>query len=81
MNNRMQFVNDFEVSDITRLNSSRNGNPKFLFSFKNGMEMETPTEAGWVYEISPNAIIGTVIRLKYKTTNKRSGRYEILGIA
>tara|TARA_R110002033_G_scaffold82346_1_gene133199 strand:- start:369 stop:614 length:246 start_codon:yes stop_codon:yes gene_type:complete len=81
MNNRMQFVNDFEVSDITRLNYSRNGNPKFLFSFKNGMEMETPTDAGWVYAISPNAIIGTVIRLKYKTTNKRSGRYEILGIA
>ena len=79
MSNHMQFVNDFEVSDITRLKNSRDGNPKFLFSFKNGMEMET--NAGWVYGISPDAIIGTVIRLKYKTTNKRNGRYEVLGIA
>ena len=79
MSDHMQFVNNFEVSDITRLKKSRNGNPKFLFSFKNGMEMET--NAGWVYGISPDAIIGTVIRLKYKTTNKRNGRYEVLGIA
>ena len=79
MSNHMQFVNDFEVSDITRLKNSRDGNPKFLFSFKNGMEMET--NAGWVYGISPDAIIGTVIRLKYKTANKRNGRYEVLGIA
>ena len=79
MSNHMQFVNNFEVSDITRLKNSRDGNPKFLFSFKNGMEMET--NAGWVYGISPDAIIGTVIRLKYKTTNKRNGRYEVLGIA
>jgi|TARA_R100001163_G_C5018802_1_gene162224 hypothetical protein len=78
MANHMTFTNTFKVQSIERLKNSRNGNPKFKFNFDNGMEMVTPTDAGWVYALVPSQIEGTTIKIKYKTARKH---YEILGIA
>jgi hypothetical protein len=73
----MQFTNTFNVADVKRLNNSRNGNPQFQFIFENGLEMRTPADVMWAYEIVPTAIIGTLIRVKYRTY--RNG-LQIVGI-
>ena len=68
------------VLRVERLKNSRNGNPKFRLVFDNGLIMQTPTDAGWVYGISPDAIENTKIRVKYRTSVNGSD-YTILGIA
>ena len=78
MANYMRFTSTLGVHAIERLRNSRNGGPRYRFLLYNGMEMKTPTDAGWVYGLVPSAITDTTIRVHYRT--KRGG-YEILGIA
>ena len=80
MSDYMTFTNTFNVLRVERLKNSRNGNPKFRFVFDNNLTMQTPTDAGWVYGISPHAIENTKIRVKYRTSVNGSD-YTILGIA
>lgn len=81
----MTFTNTFDVHSIERLKNSISGNPRFLFIFDDGFtQMATPVNAGWAHAIVPEAIVGTTIRVKYRTPKKSESRlfdYEILGIA
>jgi|TARA_R110002020_G_scaffold458642_1_gene676166 hypothetical protein len=66
------------VAKVEKLNNSRNGNPKFKFIFENGLEMVTPTDVMWAYEIAPHVLIGTPLRVKYRMYSKGLQLEEIV---
>jgi len=85
----VQCVRTLKCVAVNRLNSSLDGGlwecdsepPRYQFIFENGMEMFTPEDAEWTYDLVgrvADSIPGTNIRIKFKISN--SGRHTILGI-
>jgi hypothetical protein len=56
------------IDKIKRLANSRNGNPRFMVEFADGMIMQTAPDAGWVYGIVPDQLIGRVVTASYYMT-------------
>mgnify|MGYP003109518743 CR=1 FL=1 len=77
MSEYIKMTKHFKVANIERCKNSRNGNPRFKFIFTNGFKMKTPIDAGWVYSITPHALIDEIVRVTFKTTSKG---YEVLGL-
>tara|TARA_R100000995_G_C3477088_1_gene121574 strand:- start:1192 stop:1485 length:294 start_codon:yes stop_codon:yes gene_type:complete len=67
----------WKIKRTKRLNNSRNGNPKFKFIFENGTEMVTPTDAGWIYGLTPHTLHGKEVTIQFKII--RNG-YELQDI-
>jgi hypothetical protein len=67
------------VIDVERLNNSRNGNPRYRFTFDGGETMKTAPDAGWVYSINPDSLIGRPVAATYHVT--KTGRAVLDGVA
>ncbi len=62
----IQFTQVLQLDTIARLKNSRNGNPRFLLAFTNGLIGKTKTDAGFAYAIHNGMNLVTV---KYHFTN------------
>ena len=72
----------FTIKSIERLNNSRNGNPKYKFvlyddEIASEIDMITPTDAGWVYGIDQDKLIGSTVIIDYRLFRNN---YQIEGI-
>ena len=72
----------FTIKSIERLNNSRNGNPKYNFvlyddEIASEIDMITPTDAGWVYGIDQDKLIGSTVIIDYRLFRNN---YQIEGI-
>ena len=56
------------IDKIKRLANSRNGNPRFMVEFADGMIMRTAPDAGWVYGIVPDQLVGRPVAASYHMT-------------
>ena len=74
-----KFTHSLIVENIDRLNNSRNGNPRFKFTLsglpplhprlsRGLISMKTPSDAGWVYEVCPDQLIGKRVAATYHIT-------------
>ena len=66
---KLGYIIDFRQAD---------SNLKFKFIFENGLEMVTPTDVMWAYEIAPHVLIGTPLRVKYRMYSKGLQLEEIV---
>mgnify|MGYP003643029481 FL=1 len=64
------------IKEITRLQNSKNGNPRFHIIMEDGAEGVTKTDAGWAYEIVPHAWEGKLCT--YEVKEYKSG-YRVFG--
>ena len=67
MANYIQFTKVALVDTIVRLKNSRNGNPRFLMAFTNGLIAKTKVDAGFAYAIHSGM---TLVTIKYHFTPK-----------
>jgi hypothetical protein len=63
----IQFSRTAVVDTIVRLKNSRNGNPRYLIAFTDGIVGKTKTDAGFVYGIHDGL---TVVNVKFHFTPK-----------
>lgn len=54
------------IKDITRLQNSKNGNPRFHIIMEDGTEGTTKTDAGWAYSIDPWGWKGKKVNYEWK---------------
>jgi hypothetical protein len=79
MSGYMRFTQTRVVHSFKRLNSSRNGNPRFAFTFVNSdgdkETMKTQPDSGWVYALTPDALVDNPVALTFHYT--KTGRAVI----
>lgn len=75
----MQFSRLLSVERVLRLNSSKNGNPRFRLFFTSGLVLDTPRDVSWAYEIVPDQLVGQLVRAIWRVTN--SGRTVLDALA
>lgn len=63
----IQFTHVLQLDTIARLKNSRNGNPRFILAFTNGLIGKTKSDAGFAYAIHNGMNLVTV---KYHFTPK-----------
>ena len=73
MTEYMRFTRVKQVEKIDRLRSSKNGNPRFKFTFTDGDVLKTQPNAGWVYAICPDQLVGRPIAATYHFTPRGKG--------
>ena len=54
------------IKEITRLQNSKNGNPRFHIIMEDGTEGTTKTDAGWAYSIDPWGWKGKKVNYEWK---------------
>ena len=54
------------IKEITRLQNSKNGNPRFYIIMEDGAEGTTKTDAGWAYPIDPWGWKGKKVNYEWK---------------
>jgi hypothetical protein len=79
MSNYMRFTRVKKIEHVARLKNSKNGNPRFKFIFADGDMLTTQTDAGWVYSISPDQLIGRPVAATFHFTP--TGRGILDGLA
>lgn len=67
MTSYVQFTKVALVDSIARLKNSRNGNPRFLMAFTDGLIAKTKADAGFAYAIHGGM---TLVTIKYHFTPK-----------
>lgn len=63
----IQFQRVSQIDSIARLNNSRNGNPRYLIAFTDGIIGKTKTDAGFVYAIHNGM---DLVKVKFHYTSK-----------
>lgn len=63
----MQFTRVALVDTIVRLKNSKNGNPRYLIAFADGLSGKTKSDAGFVYSIHSGL---SYVRVSYHFTAK-----------
>jgi hypothetical protein len=83
MSGYMRFTQTRVVQSFKRLNSSCNGNPRFAFTFVNSdgdkETMKTQSDSGWVYALTPEALVGNPVAITFHYT--KTGRSVIDSMA
>ena len=79
MTSYMRFTRVKRVEKIDRLKTSRNGNPRFKFTFGDGDVLTTQPNAAWVYAICPDQLTGRPIAATFHYTP--SGKGILDGVA
>ena len=75
----MQFKRIKIVQSIERLHNSKDGNPRFEFTFSNGESMKTAANVMWAFAIVPDRLIGRPIAATFQYTP--SGCAVLEGVA
>ena len=75
----MQFKRIKIVQSIKRLHNSKDGNPRFEFTFSNGERMKTAANVMWAFAIVPDRLVGRPIAATFHYT--RSGCAVLDGVA
>ena len=75
----MQFKRIKIVQSIKRLHNSKDGNPRFEFTFSNGERMKTAANVMWAFAIVPDRLIGRPIAATFHYTP--SGGAVLDGVA
>ena len=69
-------MNQSVIKSITRLQNSKQGNPRFHIQMEDGTQGATQSNAGWAYEIVP--IMWEGKRCQYEVKEYKSG-YRVFG--
>ena len=75
----IRFTRVKTVERIERMSNSADGNPRFKFVFTDGDILTTQRDSGWVYSISPDALVGRKVAATYHFTPR--GRGVLDGVA
>ena len=75
---RLKLTSLKTVEKIDRLNNSRMGNPRYKFTFTDGDVLKTQSNAGWVYAICPDQLVGRPTLVNYHYT--QGGKAIIDGV-
>lgn len=67
MSSYVEFNQVLWLDTIVRLKNSRNGNPRYLLAFHNGLVGKTKTDAGFAYSIHSGM---TVVKVTFHFTPK-----------
>mgnify|MGYP004449402207 FL=1 len=67
------------MQSIKRLHNSKDGNPRFEFTFSNGESMKTASDVMWSLAILPDRLVGRPIAATFHYTP--SGRAVLDGVA
>ena len=68
---KIHKIKNQKVTDVIKLNSSSNGNPKYKFLFEGGGVAFTPSDAGWVYSFSQHTFLDQWVDISYHVTPSR----------
>ena len=73
MTEHMRFTRVKQVARIDRLRNSRDGNPRFKFTFQDGDVLTTAPNAGWVFNICPDQLTGRPVAATFHFTPRGKG--------